>query len=56
MNNQSNNTDARRDISQFVKHLGEKNYAKANEFLKKTIEKKLFDRISQHKNINIFKK
>ena len=55
MSNNTNNGQ-REDITQFVKHLGEKNYAKANEFLKKTIEKKLFDKISHHKNINIFKK
>jgi hypothetical protein len=53
-NNQKPNE--RDQIAQFVKHLGEKNYAKANEFLKKTIEKKLSDKISHHKSINIFKK
>ena len=55
MSQQNNNTH-RDDITQFVKHLGEKNYAKANEFLKKTIEKKLSDKISHNKSINIFKK
>ncbi len=45
----------KQSITQFVKHLTDKNYAEANKFLKKTVETKLFDRIKPHKSINIFK-
>ena len=43
------------EITKFIQSLGEKNYAEANKSLQKTIENKLINRISQFKNINIFK-
>ena len=49
-----NNNQERSGIIKFVQSIGEKNYAKANQSLKKTIENKILDRIKQHKNINIF--
>lgn len=42
-------------ITKFIQNLGEKNYAEANKMLQKTIENKLFNKIKQYKNINIFK-
>lgn len=54
MNNQ-NKSLQRSQIVKFIQSLSEKNYAKANESLQKTIESKLFDKIKQHKTINIFK-
>lgn len=47
--------ETKQTITQFVKHLNDKNYAEANKFLKKTIETKLFERIRPMKSINIFK-
>lgn len=55
MNNTSNQTQNRQLIAKFIQNLGEKNYAEANKCLKKTIENKLLGRISQYKNINIFR-
>ena len=43
------------NITKFIQSVSEKNYAAANEQLKKTIENKLINRISKFKNINIFK-
>lgn len=48
------NNQERNNIIKFVQSIGEKNYAKANESLKKTIENKILNRIRQQKNINIF--
>ena len=42
------------NISKFIKHLGEENYAEANKYLKKAVENKLSDKIKSYKNINIF--
>lgn len=42
-------------INQFVKAVGEQDYAKANEQLTKTINNKLENKIAQLKDINIFK-
>ena len=42
------------NISKFIKHLGEENYAEANKYLKKAVEDKLSDKIKGYKNINIF--
>ena len=54
MSNQT--TSQQRDsITRFIQNLGEKNYAEANKMLQKTIENKLFNKIKQFKNINIFK-
>jgi hypothetical protein len=50
VNKQTNN-----NIVKFIQSLAEKNYAKANESLQKTIENKLFNKIKQYKTINIFK-
>lgn len=44
-----------KQIVKFIQHLSDKNYVEANKSLQKTIENKLIDRISQYKNINIFK-
>ena len=44
-----------KEITKFIQSIGEKNYAQANKSLQKTIENKLLDKISQYKNINIFK-
>jgi gas vesicle protein len=44
-----------KQITQFVQHLNNKNYSEANKSLQKTIESKLINKISQYKNINIFK-
>lgn len=53
---QNQNTNTNRGlISRFIQNLGQKNYAEANKCLQKTIENKLLSRISQHKNINIFR-
>ena len=43
------------NITKFIQSVSEKNYASANEHLKKTIENKLINKISRFKNINIFK-
>ena len=42
------------NISKFIKHLGEENYAEANKYLKKAVEDKLSNRIKDQKNISIF--
>lgn len=55
MSNTSNQTSNRQLIAKFIQNLGEKNYAAANKCLQKTIENKLLGRISQFKNINIFR-
>lgn len=55
MSDDSKNQINRGLISKFVQNLGQKNYADANKCLQKTIENKLLSRISQHKNINIFR-
>ena len=52
---QAENTNTRDNIVKFIQSLAEKNYAKANESLQKTIENKLFNKIKQYKTINIFK-
>ena len=52
---QTENTNTRDNIVKFIQSLAEKNYAKANESLQKTIENKLFNKIKQYKTINIFK-
>ena len=44
-----------KQIIRFVQHLNDKNYSEANKTLQKTIENKLINKISQYKNINIFK-
>jgi hypothetical protein len=44
-----------KEISKFIQSVGEKNYAQANKSLQKTIENKLINKISQYKDINIFK-
>lgn len=48
--------DQKQNIVKFIRSLGEKNYAQANKSLHKTIENKIFDKLCQHKNINIFKR
>lgn len=45
-----------KNIMNFIRSLGEKNYAQANKSLQKTIENKIFDKLCQHKDINIFKR
>ena len=50
-----NNNNTRQEIAKFIHSLSEKNYAKANDHLQKTIESKLINRIRQHKNINILR-
>lgn len=55
MSDNNKNQTNRGLISKFVQSLGQKNYAEANKCLQKTIENKLLSRISQHKNINIFR-
>lgn len=55
MSESNNNQINRGLISKFVQNLGQKNYASANKCLQKTIENKLLTRISQHRNINIFR-
>lgn len=45
----------KQNITKFIQSIGEKNYAQANKHLQKTIENKLISKISQFKNINIFK-
>jgi len=42
-------------ISQFIRDIGSKNYAEAKKSLSVAIENKLFNQISAHKNINIFR-
>ena len=54
MSNKENNTYQRKLISNMVRSIGEKNYADAHKFLKKTIESKLLSKINTHKDINIF--
>jgi len=49
-----NNTQTQ-NITKFIQSVSEKNYAEANNSLKKTIESKLINKISKFKNINIFK-
>lgn len=55
MNNNQQNDKQKQIISKFIHSLGEKNYADANKCLKKTIENKISSRISELKNINIFR-
>lgn len=55
MSNSTNQTQNKQLIAKFIQNLGEKNYAAANKCLQKTIENKLLGRISQFKNINIFR-
>lgn len=55
MKKNNSNNQTKQLISRFIHSLGEKNYAEANKCLKKTIENKLSSRISDHKNINIFR-
>jgi Mg/Co/Ni transporter MgtE len=45
----------KQQIASFIKQLSNKNYAEANKSLQKTVESKLFNKISQYKDINIFK-
>ena len=49
------NTQQQGSINQFVKAVGEQDYAKANEQLTRTINNKLKNKIAQLKDINIFK-
>lgn len=42
-------------ISQFIRDIGDKKYAEAKKSLGVAIENKLFNQISAHKNINIFR-
>lgn len=49
------NPEQSKNITRFIQSVSEKNYANANEHLKKTIENKLINKISQFRNINIFK-
>lgn len=55
MNKETHKNNENRDIPKFVSKLGEKNYAEANKYLKKTIENKLLNKIKEFKNINIFR-
>lgn len=48
-------TQHQTSINQFVKAVGEQDYAKANEHLTRTINNKLKNKIAQLKDINIFK-
>ena len=41
-------------IVNFLKHLGEKNYALAHKYLKNVMETKLAKKIIQHKNVRLF--
>ena len=43
------------NIANFVKHLGEKNYAEADKYLNKAVEHKLLQKIVDNKKSNIFK-
>ena len=53
--NKSNETKPSQiNISKFIKHLGEENYAEANKYLKKAVQNKLSDKIKGYKDINIF--
>ena len=54
MSNTNQNNPERKNITSFLKNLGEENYAEANKYLKKTIENKLFNKIKGVKDINIF--
>lgn len=42
-------------VMKFIRDIGSKNYAEAQKSLKMAIENKLYNKISAHKNINIFK-
>lgn len=55
MNKKTTNNSENKHIPAFVRELGEKNYAEANKYLKKTIETKLSNKIKEFKNINIFR-
>ena len=55
MSDSTQKNNEKSNIPMFVSKLGEKNYAEANKYLKKTIESKLSNKIKEFKNINIFK-
>lgn len=46
----------KKEIINFIHSLNNKNYASADKHLQKAIENKLFNKIKQQKNINIFSK
>ena len=50
------NPNVNQQIASFVHSLNNKNYAEANKHLQKAVENKLFNKIKQQKNINIFSK
>ncbi len=54
----NNPTDIKQtsNLVKFIQNIGEKNYAKANTWLQKAVENKLLNKISNAKNINIFKR
>lgn len=55
MKNNLNNNKQTANLVKFIQNIGEKNYAKANTWLQKAVENKLLNKISNAKNINIFK-
>ena len=55
MKNNSIDSKQTANIVKFIQNIGEKNYAKANNWLQKAVENKLLNKISDAKNINIFK-
>ena len=47
---------ARTNITNFIKHLNEKNYSEANKYLQATLHEKIKDRISKSLKGPLFKK